>query len=301
MIRTYMEIFGEKPIIISEKADKNSPLIAKRQSSEIVLLVEPFTWAWVAITLAEGAIAYIGGQAIASILGNNVDVKVLIENAVKELKQFIKEALLQDDIDKCQARINSLTRDLLAYENSPNTSKHRLDNADIESSLLMSTLSSKGKAGIAPYAQAVSLRLLALQVRAKALKEKKELKNLISTVDEAVSHVSNETSKIFIKQVFQITHVEEVTLEKEPDEGGESGIKYGNYYACFNDHDGNFRCSISDNPQYALNEAEKERESYINSLVKEFHTTRDNFIAPLREIMSIWERAKDSANEQLSE
>lgn len=304
MSRTDIETNGEKLILISEEVNINQYFSVRSRSPRFFMLAEPFTWAWVAIKLAEAAITYIGGKILASLLdaNDNSNFEQLINNAVIELKRFIKQTLIQQVVDDCQDRVNTIKRDLLAYENAPNSSDHRLKNADLESSRLMSTLKSAGRVGIGPYTQSVSLRLLTLKIR--AIKESKdEFTNLISAVDEAVDHVSKEISKIIEEFDFKFNHVGPVILYFHPTEYSDSGVDYGDSYACFKDPDGKEICS-SDHENYfshnAIDEATKLRDSFFVSLSIEHADIIKNVVLPLKEIMRIWNQAKDSAIEELS-
>lgn len=298
MTKQYIDDDNDSLIILSYAQSLGVSESFQKQSRRIRVLIEPFTWAWVALKLAEGAVSYVGGQTLASVLGRKEDIAHLINNAVTELKTYIKASLEQQVIDECQSMVNALARDLLSYENAPRSSDHLLNNAEIESGLLMSRLAPIHRAGLGSYVQAVSLRLITLQVRANHFNDKNILRNLVGTVDEGTEFVKAELNAIGAEYDYDTDDVGKVWYRE--DRGGcyEDSCSPQEYCAFFEDIDGieHGKCGCTDYQQ-AIREVTELRAAYIRSLGDQYETTQKYVVAPLNEVLSAWEKTKKTTQD----
>ncbi|RYZ91451.1 MAG: hypothetical protein EOP04_00350 [Proteobacteria bacterium] len=163
-------------------------------SEYVVLRIEPFTWTWVAVNLAEGAIAWLGGVAISKVLGiggNVKPVEQLQEESLKRISQVFVQVLQAERLVQATDKLTSIQRNMLEYSLAPKSSADRLYFATNDSSELLATLATLRWVGLESYLTAASLRHIILQERYKASGDPGELLTLAYQVrrsfDESAS------------------------------------------------------------------------------------------------------------------
>ena len=83
--------------------------------------VEPYTWSWLALKLAEGALAYVGGEIAKGIFGglfkkqNNIEK--LLENFMRNLLLSIQQIIHEEKIREYNGIFKSVLKDLALYGN----------------------------------------------------------------------------------------------------------------------------------------------------------------------------------------
>lgn len=174
---------------LSELPSKRKLYISEKKYE--ILLVEPFTLSWVALQLVEGAISAIGGKIFNSIFSQDLDIVELIEKALKQVEIIVREAISEDAIRRCVARIEALKTVMKQYLNSSSTSLDRLYSASMEAVGLASECKSLGFKAILPYATAIGLQILILQERRQRFNEEGEKANIIDLCEEASNYVFN--------------------------------------------------------------------------------------------------------------
>jgi len=253
--------------------------------------MDPYSWGWVAEKLAEGMVSYVGGKLLGSILGEP-NQKHLIQDAVDELKHYISEELDARTIAECQGQVDAITRDLLDYENVPETSRYRLENADLQTSLLLSNLGPFGLKGFFPYVQAASLRCITHWALYKSSGDLRELKNLLSTVDEATGRAEGLLAVFPLSYDFDTEEVPPVRIYCG-NLGGRSMECTGWWYEINGaEHQSQV---IARDERSAREFVERERRAYIVSLGEQFETTRFEVHEPMRRVIANWKSAAAAA------
>lgn len=72
------------------------------------LVAEPFTWSWVGIKLAEGAVAWVGGKLLESILGMGHDFDKMIEEIADLVRQVIRQEIERNALQEVIAQQRSV-------------------------------------------------------------------------------------------------------------------------------------------------------------------------------------------------
>lgn len=140
---------------------------------DVRITIAPFTWAWVAAQLAAGALSYLGGRALASVMEQPAydDVQSMIRQAVDDLKKFIRDeirkAVEEDKIKDLESDAQTVTDSLKRYAKLPADLKERyrylLEYSDT-ATLHGINLSEKYDLATLPiYASFVSLRILLIK------------------------------------------------------------------------------------------------------------------------------------------
>ena len=164
---------------------------------------DPLTTALVALQyLAEGALQYLGGKLMATILGDPSisDLDDLIKNAVIQIEAFIpvalQQALAQNDLNTLNANLSGLLTDLNQYAGYT-THQEKLTNRYLVTHAIEFTSSAIPLAaqynlsGSFVYANAVSLRLLALAADYRLLPASGTKKEFNRTVDSSTTQISS--------------------------------------------------------------------------------------------------------------
>lgn len=140
------------------------------KKTEKLFLIEAIGWGTVGIWLAQGAVSYLGGLAMSSILGHPslADIEELIKKAVKELKSYIRSELQrqirENEINKLRAHTDSIVRNLRRFGVAPQNERSQLlyllQDADINTSEILSLAISYDMMAASIYSNATSLRVL---------------------------------------------------------------------------------------------------------------------------------------------
>ena len=72
------------------------------------LVAEPFTWAWVGVKLAEGAVAWVGGKLLESILGMGHDFDKMIEEIIDAVRQVVRQEIERNALQEVIAQQRSV-------------------------------------------------------------------------------------------------------------------------------------------------------------------------------------------------
>lgn len=149
-------------------------------STKIMITVEPITWAWIAMKLAEGAIAWLGAKVLESMFGDFTKANI-------RLQDIIRAELQGEALRKASAFMESISVRIEQYHNAGGLD--RLEFACKDAADLTAEFKSLNTLGFHNYHIAVSLEILILQDRMKATKNKKEKKNIQGAIERALEHV----------------------------------------------------------------------------------------------------------------
>lgn len=134
-------------------------------------------WIWVGEKLVGGAVAYVGGKALESVLGdaesfpNNQQVIDAINEAAEDIKRFISNdmrlAFREDAVLKLQGLFEGIRRDLERYSAVEKENrieyKYLLENADTATSAGIGVANQCGVLAVPCYVNLVSLRIFVIQ------------------------------------------------------------------------------------------------------------------------------------------
>jgi hypothetical protein len=122
MQRTFTEISLDLPESLTGTVSLR--LFASDGASDKVLLIEPYTWQWLALNVAEGAIGGIAGElAIRALFGSSsepIDFAKLIAQFVRLVEVVIKNALAEEAHRKLEVDLNSLKSLAASYQTGRN-------------------------------------------------------------------------------------------------------------------------------------------------------------------------------------
>ena len=127
------------------------------------LVVEPLTLGWVAITLAEGLLAAAGAQIFANLTGANVNVAALQTDALNKVQQIVQQAIQDDAIRDCGARMDDVMTQMKNYSVDPRDAL--LDDAESKISYVVSALKSFGFKVEMAFTTAAGIYMSILQER----------------------------------------------------------------------------------------------------------------------------------------
>lgn len=143
------------------------------------------------VWLAQGAVSYMGGKLLSSIMHDPSisDVEGMIRNAIAEINAYTRRVIEENEIRKLVAQMDSITRNLRQYANATTipdmqANKYLLTDAILKTSEAMSACMTLGIAASFCYANAVSLRLLALSAFFTLEKSPASRTAAIESVDE---------------------------------------------------------------------------------------------------------------------
>jgi hypothetical protein len=153
------------------------------------LLVEPYTLSWLALKLSEGAVAALGAQVFNEVFGTGSDIATMQRDTLNRIATIIREAIHEDAVRRCQARIESITSLMHHYTNAPETSLDRLYQATSSAIELVSECRSLGWKATLPFCSAVGLEVSILQERFQRFNEAGERLNIIETCKLAHKYV----------------------------------------------------------------------------------------------------------------
>jgi hypothetical protein len=198
---------GDSLLVITPKTDARPVLIQ---------VVEPFTWAWLGIKLAEGVVAYIGGKLFEAAFFPNTNNETLIraisekiDEAVLKLQRYIDEALEAQVVEEQIRTGLALYNSLREHANDPGGTD--LKDINVRASVLWSQLYQRGESAFLPACLAASLRSAVLNTRfleAEKADKKGARANLIGFLDEAIASLSLWKDKIFNRyHVFELSEL----------------------------------------------------------------------------------------------
>lgn len=142
-------------------------------------VIDPWTWGWVAVTLAEGVISYIGASIFKSFLGLP-SAENMVEKAVAELKEFVRNELEYQIVKECEELNYSCFNLLNEYKNAPEVSRYKIQEADVTSRKLVDRLDLRLPSSIGPYINSISIRLAVLYALWETDKHNGQIVNLVS-------------------------------------------------------------------------------------------------------------------------
>lgn len=122
MQKTFTEVALDFPQALTSA---DSPrLFVSDEASAKALLVEPYTWQWLALNVAEGAIGGIAGElAVRALFGSSskpIDFAKLIAQFVRLVEVVIKNALAEEAHRKLEVDLNSLKSLVASYQTGRN-------------------------------------------------------------------------------------------------------------------------------------------------------------------------------------
>jgi len=148
-------------------------------------VAEPFTWSWVAISLAEGVLAYIGGQVFSSLFGGrNPTLSEFMAQLVETLKKVVRIAIQENEVRSLVADLRDAEFTLMEYLNAP-AGRDRLERSTELASSAFSQLSSLGLVGHRAFMVAVSFQIVVLEERRKVFGDV-EIENVILRLNSAL-------------------------------------------------------------------------------------------------------------------
>lgn len=156
------------------------------------LMAEPITLAAMGIFVLKGALEALGAKIFNTIFDSGASVKELLKDAVSQIETAIGEAFNAEGIRQCEARIDALTSLMRAYQNAPETSLDRLENATAESNNLTSECKSLGFKAVLPFCTAVGLQIAVLQERLARFNDPGERTTIIQLCEEAYNYAASE-------------------------------------------------------------------------------------------------------------
>jgi hypothetical protein len=82
-------------------------------------LLEPFTWAWIAVKICEGILEAIGAKIFVSLFGSDSVTKTDLNDALKEflsaVSQVVRQVLQEEEIEKLVSAAQGLQASFLTY------------------------------------------------------------------------------------------------------------------------------------------------------------------------------------------
>lgn len=168
-------------MLYQETPDVLAVHVANRPIYHPYVMVDPFTWGWVAEKLAAGAVGWLGGKILASLLGE-ANLEDVVARGVAELKTFIRAELDSREVREVENEFRALRRDLFEWANAQNTSDGRLENATTKSNELLARIEGRGPETKGIYVDLVSLRLFVLIARRRRYNEPGEWTNMVTQV-----------------------------------------------------------------------------------------------------------------------
>ena len=148
-------------------------------SNQHILFIEPITTTTVALWLAEGAVAYLGGMAMGAILGHPSlnDIAKLLRECVEELKNFVRDELkrqfAEQDFLHMTAALASVRDNLRNFDLVADSAKPQVvfmaQDAYLKAGEVMSLSNEYGLNGLTIYANATSLRMVSLAAQSRVL------------------------------------------------------------------------------------------------------------------------------------
>ncbi len=259
-----------------------------------VPVVDPYTWAWLAEKAAGGLVAYAAGSLLSSVLGRDglsaSDVKGIVAAAVAELKRHITRSLTQQTITEVQGRINGCQELLRHYSNNP-TQLHRLEEADVEAQLALSTLEVLGAPALTAYVNAVTVKLLCVSAICFKDADGNELINYEHIMRQGADHLTvgcGAISQSLKTRIDSVTPIRKYsTFRREP--GGPGSGSNEVWHAEFHDNGSRRRYESMNSSAEALREATRARERILARYRSAYDDFQTSVVSPSQKAASDWE------------
>lgn len=154
-------------------------------------VIEPFTWTWVALQIAEGILAALGAMIFNKLFASNVNFERIQNETISRLSVLFRESLQAESLRKAEALVRTSQRIASDYSNAPETSADRLSTLTTITTELVYELASLGLAASGAYCVAINMRMAVLQERMIRLKDNGEKLNIVQSCDEGISHIQD--------------------------------------------------------------------------------------------------------------
>jgi hypothetical protein len=177
---------------------------------------EAFTAVAIVAQIAAFALEYLKGEKINALFGRlESNLSTLIEQAVREMKQFVRDELDSREVDELQSKVWDAIKNLRNWENTLDSNYFNkvYDNCDNAET----RLKKHGAVALFCYLEAVSLLVLYHVVRfkvAKAAGDEKALghlqnaKNIITPATEHAVRTANEIIQFWRGRISGVTGIE---------------------------------------------------------------------------------------------
>jgi len=184
--RNYISSFFA-PASVTVPEDFKLFLIKEDKPGQRIMLIEPFTWAWVGLKLVEGALAWVGGKILEELSGqlrdNDKSLEAILSDSARITATTIREVLREESIRRAAVALEGLTGRLNQYLRSPDTNVNLLDQATGIAIDLVAEWKSFGLLGHHSFLCAANTQILVIQERVKRYgnSEKESLKEYLNT------------------------------------------------------------------------------------------------------------------------
>jgi len=161
------------------------------------VLIEPFTWGWIALKICEGILAAIGAKIFANIFGDKaekIDLQQLILQFASIVQQLIRQELAVEAKRNAEASLSSLRSLFLMYLN--NKDKMFLTQLIFKSNELSEQFASLGLPVVAGFGVCGTLELVVIQERYLVSHSVGEKINLSVRAGELIERGKSFTSRL---------------------------------------------------------------------------------------------------------
>lgn len=251
--------------------------------------------ATVAVSLGQGAVSYLGGEAMRSIMGDpsTKDVKRWIRASVEEIKAFmaaelqrqLTEQYLKETID----RIAGMRTDLLDY----GASKDRgilLQQFGSNMNTWIEITKGFGLPTVLIYANAVSLRMLVLSAFVKDHRQKQFVERMQATADDGSEHVEAMIAESTAWLDAGIASVSAPVLKHQP--------RFRPNWDCGYSFRGGREGAGGNSEQEAEQGCRIKRDERIATFKREKEAAQYGLHTPLRHCVAGWKAAADQAKKR---
>lgn len=188
----YSDFFNLELEKIESSDDVKLIIVKPDRPGQKVLVLEAFTWGFVALAIAQGILSALGAKIFSSLFQDQgIDIEKLISEALISISKIVSQAIAEDALRRAQASLSGLQETLLDYNNAPDSSIARLDAASVKVNDLIAEFESFGLAGFASYSLTTTIRLTILQERMIRFGAAGEQTNINRTVDNYNKHLQN--------------------------------------------------------------------------------------------------------------
>jgi hypothetical protein len=188
----YSEFFNLEIESLEIPNDVKLIIVKPDYPGQKVFLLEPFTWGFVAISIAQGILGAVGAKIFNSLFQEQgVNLESLINEILNSISNIIKQAIAEDALRRAQSSLSGLQQTLLDYNNSPDSSIARLDAVSIKVNDLIAEFESFRLVGFASYTLTTTIRLAILQERLIRFGATGEQANINRTVVIYNQHLGN--------------------------------------------------------------------------------------------------------------
>lgn len=259
-----------------------------------------FPWAMIATALAEGALSYIGGEALKNVLGRPAyeNIPGMIRDAVEELKVFIRDelrkALDEIVIQELEAEARALQVDLNRYsevpENLKRDYKYLLESSDLSTSRGITHAEPYGISALPIYVSFVSLRIHVIQAFYELDHSRENLRNFAEALRTIQVSVNSLLDNYYLSGLDPQLRLSAVYC----------GVRHSDgqfpidYFWCCCDQDGKQDDGICAGSANSTEEvirpiAEGKRAQRSVALEAERGRIFEGFIKPMKEVTKTWD------------